>query len=74
MGRAFNEILGRGNPIRDGGGSAARNQNLLNQGAFGPISNSSSTVLNNNGSNGGGSNSDARVVVQGEEISKGRRF
>ena len=73
LGRAFNEILGRGNPIRDGGGSAAGNQNLLNQGAYGPISNSSSTVVNNNGSSGGGSNSTARIVAQGEVISEGRR-
>ena len=74
LGRAFNEILGRGNPIRDGGGSAAGNQNLLNQGAYGPISNSSSTVVNNNGSSGGGSNSTARIVAQGEVVSEGRRY
>ena len=73
LGRAFNEILGRGNPIRDGGGSAAGNQNLLNQSAYGPISNSSSTVVNNNGSNGGGSNSTARITAQGEIVSEYKR-
>jgi len=73
LGRAFNEILGRGNPIRDGGGSAAGNQNLLNQSAYGPISNSSSTVVNNNGSNGRGSNSTARITAQGEIVSEYKR-
>ena len=35
LGRAFNEIFGLQNPIRDGG-SVADNQNLLNQSAYGP--------------------------------------
>ena len=59
-----------GNNVRDGG-SVAYNQNLLNQSAYGNISNSSN---NNNGSNGGGSNSTARVVAQGEVVSEGRRI
>ena len=67
--RAFNEIFNLGNNVRDGG-SVAYNQNLLNQSAYGNISNSS----NNNGSNGGGSNSTARVVAQGEVVSEGRRI
>ena len=67
MGRAFNEILGRGNPIRDGGGSAAKNQNLLNQGAYGPISRSSSGVIDNAGN---GANSSNRNVAGGVEVSK----
>ena len=67
--RAFNEIFNLGNNVRDGG-SVAYNQNLLNQSAYGNISNSS----NNNGSNGGGSNSTARIVAQGEVVSEGRRI
>ena len=35
LGRAFNEIFGLQNPIRDGG-SVADSQNLLNQSAYGP--------------------------------------
>ena len=61
--RAFNEIFNLGNNVKDGG-SVANNENLINSGAYGPLT---GNILNNggpaNGQYGGtnnGGNNDAR--------------
>ena len=50
LGRAFNEIFGVGNPIKDGG-TVANNQNLLNQAAFGPYRTGNDLPTSGPGSN-----------------------
>jgi len=54
LGRAFNEIFGLGNSIKDGG-TVANNQNLLNQAAYGPYKIGNDLPASGPGSNNSGS-------------------
>ena len=55
LGRAFNEIFGLSNPIKDGG-SVANSPNIINSNAYGPISGISDSNLPVSGSGSNNSN------------------
>ena len=72
LGRAFNEIFGLSNPIKDGG-SVANSRNILNQNAYGIIKGVSDSNLaaSGAGSNNSGNPSGATSTLSGTNLGSG---
>jgi len=72
LGRAFNEIFGLSNPIKDGG-SVANSRNILNQNAYGIIKGVSDSNLAASGasSNNSGNPSGATSTLSGTNLGSG---